>query len=72
MHATEFKTVINDPYIKIPDYELFKGHEVRVTLLDIEKRETKKRDDFIEFLINHPVDVEKDLEFLSREEANER
>ena len=41
MYATEFKTIINEPYIKIPDFELFKGHEVRVTLLNIDtKNET--------------------------------
>ena len=77
MYATEFQTVINEPYIHIPNYEKFKGHEVRVTLIDIEDiinpRTKKKNDgDFIEYLINNPVKVSKDFKFLTREKANER
>ena len=35
MYAAEFKTIINEPYIKIPEYEKFKGKEVRVVLLNL-------------------------------------
>ena len=38
MYATEFQTIINEPYIHIPDYEIFKGHEVRITMLDINNK----------------------------------
>ena len=38
MYATEFQTIINEPYIKIPNYEAFKGHNVRVVLLDIDNK----------------------------------
>ncbi len=78
MYATEFQTVINEPYIHIPNYEVFKGHEVRVTLMDIEEivdstvKNNKNDVDFIEYLINNPVKVSKDFKFLTREEANER
>ena len=27
MYAAEFQTVINEPYLHIPNYETFKGHE---------------------------------------------
>jgi len=74
MYATEFKTVINEPYIKIPDFEKFQGQEVRVVLLNlndniIDKQEEKI--DFIEHLINNPISFPKDFKF-NREEANER
>ncbi len=75
MYATEFQTIINDPYIKIPEYESFKGHKVRIILLNINKEPKKtqeKQEDFIDYLIRNPVDVPKGMRFLSREEANER
>jgi hypothetical protein len=81
MYATEFKTVVNEPYIHIPNYEVFKGHKVRVTLIDIEDKinSTIKNsnngdddEDFIKYLINNPAKVSKDFKFLTREEANER
>ena len=74
MYATEFKTVINEPFIKIPEFEQFKGKEVRIIVLGIDndkKNEIKEKEDFIEYLINHPVDFPKDFKF-DREEANER
>jgi hypothetical protein len=76
MYATEFQTVINDPYIKIPEYESFKGHEVRVILLDIQgelyKKESNDEVDFIDYLIENPIEISKGTKFLSREEANAR
>ena len=35
MYATEFQTIIDRPYIEIPEYEQFKGHKVRITLLNL-------------------------------------
>lgn len=78
MYATEFQTVINEPFIKIPDYEFFKGHKVRITLLDIDnknsnsKLDNKEAFDFIEYYANHPKRLDNDVVFLTREEANER
>jgi len=78
MYATEFQTIINNPYIKIPEYEKFKGQEVRIIVLNINKKShklttnTTDKEDFIEYLANNPIQLDKDLKFLSREEANER
>jgi len=75
MYATEFQTVINEPYVYIPNYETFKGHEVRIVVLNIDnesisKRETTK-EDFFEKITKNPKHI-KNIQFLSREEANER
>lgn len=74
MYATEFQTIINEPYIKIPKFELFKGHKVRVVLLDMEERGQANdyKEDFIDYLIRNPIEMPKNSKFLSREEANER
>ena len=76
MYATEFQTVINNPYIKIPEYERFKGQEVRIILLHSKKKSylpsTEDEVDFIEYLANNPIKLKMDLKFLSRNEANER
>ena len=73
MYATEFQTVINEPYIHIPNYEAFKGHEVRVVLLDIGEKNNHvdKEEDFFEQITKNPKHI-KNVKFLSREEANER
>ncbi len=76
MYATEFQTIINNPYIKIPEYEKFQGQEVRIIVLNINKEDhnpttTIHEEDFIEHLINNPIDFPKDFKF-DREEANER
>jgi len=74
MYATEFKTIIDEPYIKIPEYENFKGQEVRVILLNIDKptiAEAEKKEDFFERITKNPKHI-KDVKFLSREEAHER
>jgi len=36
MYATEFQTVINKQYIKIPEYERFKRQEIGIIVLHIE------------------------------------
>ena len=79
MYATELQTVINNPYIKIPEYEKLQGQKVRVIFLveqveqsDKSYYKKEKEEDFIEYLINNPIDIPKDMKFLSREEANER
>ncbi|MEA1916998.1 MAG: hypothetical protein U9N42_05645 [Campylobacterota bacterium] len=74
MYAAEFQTTIHSEYIKIPEYEHFKGREVQIIVLDVEKhKELNKTEekDFIEHLIDNPVDFPKEFKF-DREEANER
>lgn len=75
MYATEFQTVINEPYIHIPHYEKFKGHEVRIVVLNIDKEvkntETIPNEDFFDRITKNPKKINS-IQFLSREEANER
>jgi len=75
MYATEFQTVINEPYIHIPNYEVFKGHKVRIIVLNIENKENNlipnKSEDFFERITKNPKHI-NNVQFLSREEANER
>ncbi|MFW6307690.1 MAG: hypothetical protein ACOC08_03515 [Campylobacterales bacterium] len=70
MNATEFQTVINEPYVYIPQFEQFKGHKVRIILLDEELNSTQKRDDIDSFFDKFKLDL-SDYRF-DREEANER
>ena len=76
MYATEFQTVINEPYIFIPNYEEFKGHEVRVVLLNLNKdtgmKKTVGESSFISEIIKNPRHIDVESNFLSRDEANER
>ncbi len=76
MEAIEFQTVINEPYIKVPNYKKFQGHKVRVVLLDLlnitkESTEQESEVGFIENLINNPVKFPRNFKF-NREDANER
>ncbi|NOQ31828.1 MAG: hypothetical protein GQ570_11960 [Helicobacteraceae bacterium] len=74
MYATEFQTVISEPYIFIPNYENFKGHEVRVVLLDIDKKNSNlviDKEDFFDRITKEPKNI-NNIKFLSRDEANER
>jgi len=75
MYATEFQTVINEPYIHIPNYEAFKGHEVRIVVLNIDSENDNivrnKKDDFFERITKNPKHI-NNVQFLSRVEANER
>ena len=75
MYATEFQTVINEPYIYIPNYEAFKGHEVRIVVLNIDSKSVdtvpNKKDDFFKRITKNPKHI-TNVEFLSREKANER
>jgi hypothetical protein len=76
MYATEFQTIINEPYIYIPNYEAFKGHEVRVVLLNLDNeikiKEPINDSNFIIDIINNPRHIETNDKFLSRDESNER
>ena len=75
MYATEFETVINEPYIHIPEYEHFKGHKVKIILLDIENnkdiQKINNKTDNIDLVFDkYTFDISK-FKF-DREEANER
>lgn len=74
MYATEFKTVINEPYIGVSEFEKFKGREVRVIIIDIDKTTNtdKSGDDFIYKTAQNPKSLQDGDAFLSRDEANER
>ncbi len=77
MYATEFQTIINEPYIHIPNFESFKGHKVRVVLLDMDKETAPQNNididmGFIDNLIKNPRHIEKNINFFSRDEVNER
>ena len=75
MYATEFQTIINEPYIRIPNYEEFKGHTVRVVLLNLDNDTSNIKADneegFFDRITKNPKNI-KDITFLSREEANAR
>ncbi len=72
MYATEFKTIVNEPFIAIPEYEKFKGKEVRIVVLNLENQSSEeKQEDFFDTIIRQPKHIEN-ISFLSREEANER
>ncbi len=73
MYATEFKTIIDKPFIQIPEYERFKGKKVRIVLLHLGDNDCNqnKKEDFFERIIKNPKHI-KDITFLSREEAHER
>ena len=77
MYAEEFQIVIDKPYIKIPEYERFKGHKVRIVLLDIqEERESNFKLDRKEAnkRLNYFDKYQLDLSNFNfdREEAHER
>jgi ribosome maturation factor RimP len=42
MQTMEFKTTINEPYIKIPNFDIFKGCEVEVILKMPRKNQNKR------------------------------
>jgi len=42
MYAAEFTTIIDKPYIEIPEFEKFKNHKVKVMLIDLKNSNTPK------------------------------
>lgn len=71
MYATEFKTVIHDPYIKIPEFERFKDREVRVIILEEPPKE-QSAGDFIDRMTASPKHVGPEMPFMTQEDANAR
>lgn len=78
MYAVEFEASINDGMFKIPETFLKLQSVARAKIIimvedDVEaSKVTEKKGRFIERLANNPVHLDKSLQFLSREEANER
>ena len=73
MNAIEFQTIITDPFIQIPNYKEFENRQVRVIVLDATDTLPKKNHhSFIAQHIKNPVSITNNIDFLSRDEANER
>lgn len=75
MIKTEFQTIINEPYIHIPNYEALKGHTVKVVLIDIDNNSQARKynnSNFIDEIIRNPRHINTNDSFLSRDKANER
>ena len=70
MYATEFKTFIDKPFIEIPEYENFKGQEVRVVLLSLDNQKIEKSNNKLDFFDKYQLDI-SNFRF-DRDEANER
>jgi len=74
MYTTE---LITESYVYISEYESLKGKSVRVLFIvenakDKDKDEDKDEFDFVEYYANNPVKLDNEINFLSRDEANER
>jgi len=72
MYATEYEITVNEPFIKILEYEKLKGKNVKVIILvedDNKKDLTKDSFDFIERYTKNPINFPKNFKF-DREEAN--
>ncbi len=77
MYAVEFEASINDGMFKIPEtfLKLQSVAKAKIIIMvedEVTMPQTVKKIGFIERLANNPVHVDKSLQFLSREEANER
>jgi len=71
MYATEFQAIINEPFVYIPQYEQFKGHKVRIILLDENIEQTYQAgDDIDSFFDKFRLDLSS--YHFDREMANER
>lgn len=77
MYTVEFKTILGKGFVTLPDNlsRLQPGLKAKVVVLLEDEAEVPvsvKKSGFIEKLANNPVHVDKSLQFLSREDANER
>jgi hypothetical protein len=78
MQRVEFNTIIDKPYIEIPNYAELKGHRVGVVLLDLEDNTQQKLNAISIGTIKQsrkftPKNIIKTKNFkFDREEANER
>ena len=77
MYATEFQTIIDKPYIDVPQYDELKGKSVKVLFLVEDMKQDNQDDiksnfDFIEYYTNNPVNLKANTIYLTRDEAHER
>jgi hypothetical protein len=77
MQRVEFNTIIDKPYIEVPNYEKLKGHKVGVILLDLENNKKKLNAISIDTAITNKIFTPKTIintaNFkFDREEANAR
>jgi hypothetical protein len=77
MQRVEFNTIIDKPYIEVPNYEELKGHKVGVILLDLENNKKKLNAISIDTAITNKIFTPKTIinttNFkFDREEANAR
>ena len=68
MYAVEFETYANEPTITIPEFEKFKGKEIRVIILDKETK--RKRENDLDFFDKFRFDLNHF--HFDRDEANAR
>ena len=73
MNAIEFQTTITNSFVQIPNYEEFENKQVRIIVLDatatLPKQEHKN---FISRYAKNPIAMDNDVDFFTRDEANER
>jgi len=73
MHAIEFQTTITNSFVQIPNYEEFANKQVRIIVLDATATSTKhEHKDFIAKYAKNPISIANDVNFFTRDEANER
>jgi hypothetical protein len=70
------EAIIENNEMKIINYSkaIFKGKHWKINIEPIEEiiDNVEDKEDFIAFMVEHPITTAKDIEFCSRTEANER
>jgi len=63
MYATEFTTILDKPYIEIPEFEKFKNHKVKIMLIDLKNSESPKsqKENIKNILKNSKTKLFKDI-----------
>ncbi len=75
MYAIEFETQIKNGTVQIPENfkELYAHKKAKVILMiDDIQADTKSENDWISTQTNNPIHIDSSVDFLSREQANER
>jgi len=73
MNAIEFQTTITNSFVQIPNYEAFENKQVKIIVLDATPSLPKlESNGFISNYTKNPVSMEKNTDFFTRDEANER
>lgn len=76
MYAIEFEGSINNGTFRIPEtfrkLQSVAKAKIIIMVEDDEVEPVARKTGFVEKFANNPLQVDKSLQFLSREEANER